>query len=78
MKPQTETETALSPLLLDPEGPVVAALGGGHGQAAAEAIQCYAGEISALVAVGDDGGSSGDSVASEYRHLVTFVVACSP
>ncbi|MET0565437.1 MAG: uridine diphosphate-N-acetylglucosamine-binding protein YvcK [Acidimicrobiia bacterium] len=60
MKPQTETETALAPLLLDPEGPVVAALGGGHGQAAAlEAIQCYAGEISALVAVGDDGGSSG-------------------
>jgi uncharacterized cofD-like protein len=39
---------------------VVVALGGGHGQAAAlEAIQCYAGEISALVAVGDDGGSSG-------------------
>lgn len=60
MKPQTETQTALAPLLLDPQGPVVVALGGGHGQAAAlEAIQCYAGEISALVAVGDDGGSSG-------------------
>lgn len=58
MKPQTET--ALAPLLLDPEGPVVVAVGGGHGQAAAlEAIQCYAGEISALVSVGDDGGSSG-------------------
>lgn len=58
MKPQPET--ALAPLLLDPEGPVVVAVGGGHGQAAAlEAIQCYAGEISALVAVGDDGGSSG-------------------
>ncbi|MGH8913335.1 MAG: gluconeogenesis factor YvcK family protein [Acidimicrobiia bacterium] len=58
MKPQTET--ALAPLLLDPEGPVVAAVGGGHGQAAAlEAIQCYARDISALVAVGDDGGSSG-------------------
>ena len=57
---KTETETALAPLLLDPEGPVVAAVGGGHGQAAAlEAIQCYAGEISALVSVGDDGGSSG-------------------
>jgi uncharacterized cofD-like protein len=50
----------MAPLLLDPNGPVVVALGGGHGQAAAlEAIQCYAGEISALVAVGDDGGSSG-------------------
>jgi uncharacterized cofD-like protein len=60
LKPQTQTETALAPLLLDPQGPVVVALGGGHGQAAAlEAIQCYAGEISALVAVGDDGGSSG-------------------
>ena len=58
MKPQTET--ALAPLLLDPEGPEVVAIGGGHGQAAAlEAIQCYAGGISALVAVGDDGGSSG-------------------
>lgn len=58
MKPQTET--ALAPLLLDPEGPVVVAVGGGHGQAAAlEAIQCYARDISALVSVGDDGGSSG-------------------
>lgn len=58
MKP--ETETALAPLLLDPEGPTVAAIGGGHGLSAAlQAIQCYAGEISALVAVGDDGGSSG-------------------
>jgi uncharacterized cofD-like protein len=58
VKPQTET--ALAPLLLDPEGPVVVAVGGGHGQAAAlEAIQCYAGNISALVSVGDDGGSSG-------------------
>jgi uncharacterized cofD-like protein len=58
VKPQTET--ALAPLLLDPEGPSVVAVGGGHGQAAAlEAIQCYAGEIAALVSVGDDGGSSG-------------------
>ncbi len=58
MKPQTET--ALAPLLLDPEGPNVAAVGGGHGLAAAlEAIQCYAGEISALVSVADDSGSSG-------------------
>ena len=58
MKP--ETETALESLLLDPDGPTVTAIGGGHGQAAVlEAIQCYAGEIFALVAVGDDGGSSG-------------------
>ena len=58
MKPQTETE--FEPLLLDPDGPSVVAVGGGHGQAAAlEAIQCYAGEIAALVSVADDGGSSG-------------------
>lgn len=58
MKPQTET--ALAPLLLDPDGPRVAAIGGGHGLASAlEAIQSYAGEISALVSVADDGGSSG-------------------
>ena len=60
MKPETETETALEPLLLDPEGPVVVAIGGGHGQAAAlEAIQTYASQISALVTVADNGGSSG-------------------
>lgn len=57
---RTQTEAALESLLLDPEGPSVVAIGGGHGQAAAlEAIQCYAGEIAALVAVADDGGSSG-------------------
>ncbi len=58
MRPQTET--ALEPLLLDPTGPSVVAVGGGHGQAAAlEAIQTYAGSISALVTVADNGGSSG-------------------
>lgn len=57
---RTETETAMEPLLLDPSGPPVVAVGGGHGQAAAlEAIQTYAGSISALVTVADDGGSSG-------------------
>lgn len=57
---RTQTETALEPLLLDPMGPSVVAIGGGHGQAAAlEAIQTYAGSISALVTVADDGGSSG-------------------
>lgn len=55
-----ETETALEPLLLDPNGPAVVAIGGGHGQASAlEAIQTYAGSISALVTVADNGGSSG-------------------
>jgi len=57
---KTQTETALEPLLLDPQGPSVVAIGGGHGQAAAlEAIQTYAGDIAALVTVADDGGSSG-------------------
>lgn len=57
---RTRTETALEPLLLDPTGPAVVAIGGGHGQASAlEAIQTYAGSISALVTVADDGGSSG-------------------
>jgi uncharacterized cofD-like protein len=58
LKPQAET--ALESLLLDPEGPSVVAVGGGHGQAAAlEAIQTYAGRVTALVSVADDGGSSG-------------------
>lgn len=60
----TQTETALAPLLLDPQGPAVVAIGGGHGQAAAlEAIQTYAGDITALVSVADDGGSSGRLLA---------------
>jgi uncharacterized cofD-like protein len=55
-----QTETALEPLLLDPSGPYVVAVGGGHGQAAAlEAVQTYAGSIAALVTVADNGGSSG-------------------
>jgi len=54
------TQPALEPLLLDPLGPTVTAIGGGRGQAAAlEAIQTYASEISALVTVADDGGSFG-------------------
>jgi uncharacterized cofD-like protein len=56
----TQPETVLESLLLDPGGPAVVAVGGGHGQAAAlEAIQTYAGSIAALVSVADDGGSSG-------------------
>ena len=54
------TQPELEALLLDPAGPAVVAIGGGHGQAAAlEAIQGYAGSIAALVSVADDGGSSG-------------------
>lgn len=41
-------------------GPKVVAIGGGHGQAASlRAIKRYAGEVTAIVSVADDGGSSG-------------------
>jgi uncharacterized cofD-like protein len=56
----TLPEVALDPLGLDVEGPRVVAIGGGHGLAQAlEAIQLYAGDITAIVTVADDGGSSG-------------------
>lgn len=56
----TETQTKLEQILLDPQGPKVVALGGGHGLAITlEAAQVYAAEITAVVAVADDGGSSG-------------------
>ncbi|MFN2485935.1 MAG: 2-phospho-L-lactate transferase CofD family protein, partial [Acidimicrobiia bacterium] len=48
--------------LIDTElaGPKVVALGGGHGLAVTlKAVQAYASEITAIVAVADDGGSSG-------------------
>jgi len=41
-------------------GPKVVAVGGGHGTAVTlRALRCYAGEITAVVSVADDGGSSG-------------------
>ncbi|MGA7271266.1 MAG: uridine diphosphate-N-acetylglucosamine-binding protein YvcK, partial [Acidimicrobiia bacterium] len=59
-EPDSLPETQLEALMLDPEGPSVVAVGGGHGLAAAlEAIQLYAGRVSAVVSVADDGGSSG-------------------
>lgn len=58
--PEVETEVVLSPFTLDPSGPKVVAIGGGHGLAAAlEAVQLYASQITAIVTVADDGGSSG-------------------
>lgn len=43
-----------------PEGPAVVALGGGHGLAAAlQAARRYAGSVTAVVSLADDGGSSG-------------------
>ncbi|MGH9054202.1 MAG: gluconeogenesis factor YvcK family protein [Acidimicrobiia bacterium] len=56
----TEVEPQLSPTDLGWSGPRVVAVGGGHGLAQLlEAVQQYAGEISAVVTVADDGGSSG-------------------
>ena len=56
----TLPEVALDPMGLDMEGPRVVAIGGGHGLAQVlEAVQLYAGDISAIVTVADDGGSSG-------------------
>ena len=56
----TVPETAVEPLLLSPDGPSVVAIGGGHGLSAAlEAVQLYAGKVTAVVSVADDGGSSG-------------------
>ncbi|MGH9025235.1 MAG: gluconeogenesis factor YvcK family protein [Acidimicrobiia bacterium] len=43
-----------------PDGPAVVALGGGHGLAVAlRAVRRYAGSITAVVSMADDGGSSG-------------------
>lgn len=54
------TETDLAELEAGFEGLRVTALGGGHGLAVAlEAILDYAGSVSAVVSVADDGGSSG-------------------
>ncbi len=45
---------------LRPGGPRVVAVGGGHGQAVTlRAVRRYAGEVTAVVSVADDGGSSG-------------------
>ena len=56
----TAAEARLEEILLDPTGPRVVALGGGHGLAITlQALQSYASEITAVVAVADDGGSSG-------------------
>jgi uncharacterized cofD-like protein len=56
--PETALETDL--LRLADDGPRVVAIGGGHGLAQAlEAALSYASKVTAVVTVGDDGGSSG-------------------
>lgn len=56
----TLPETQLEALGLDDAGPAVVAIGGGVGLAQSlRAIQCFAGDITAIVSVADDGGSSG-------------------
>ncbi|HJQ95603.1 MAG TPA: gluconeogenesis factor YvcK family protein [Acidimicrobiia bacterium] len=52
--------TQLERMVYANKGPKVVALGGGHGLAITlQAVQTYASEITAVVAVADDGGSSG-------------------
>lgn len=51
--------TSLGPSLLA-EGPDVVAIGGGHGLSASlHAVRHYAGSVTAVVSVADDGGSTG-------------------
>lgn len=60
VEPRLEPRTAEESMLLDPDGPSVVAIGGGHGLSVAlEAVQLYAGKVTAIVSVADDGGSSG-------------------
>jgi uncharacterized cofD-like protein len=62
MRPSYETATdpLLEALDFDASGPAVAAIGGGHGLAQAlRAIQLYTPDVSAIVTVADNGGSSG-------------------
>jgi uncharacterized cofD-like protein len=55
--PDPDAETSIGPRGV---GPVVVAVGGGHGQAASlRAARCYASSVTAVVSVADDGGSSG-------------------
>lgn len=61
--PTTLPETQL--LDLPKAGPKVVAIGGGSGMAQVlEAVQSYAGEVTAIVTVADDGGSSGRLTSS--------------
>jgi uncharacterized cofD-like protein len=56
----TVPATQLQKLVYESSGPNVVALGGGHGLSVTlKAVQSYASEITAVVAVADDGGSSG-------------------
>ena len=56
----TATDPLLEALEFDASGPAVAAIGGGHGLAQAlRAIQLYTPDVSAIVTVADNGGSSG-------------------
>ena len=60
MRIGTDTETLLEVMEFGGGGPTVVAIGGGTGLARGlEAIRGYAGSITAIVTVADDGGSSG-------------------
>ena len=61
-----ELQTQMMDIIqLDPQGPKVVAIGGGHGLAQAlMGAQSYASRIDAVVTVADDGGSSGRLTAA--------------
>ena len=60
ISPEVGPEILLEPVVARELGPAVVAIGGGHGLAQAlRAISTYAGRITAVVTVADDGGSSG-------------------
>ncbi len=60
MTTTTDAPVAREVATLDPSGPSVVAIGGGHGLARTlGAVRRYASAITAIVSVADDGGSSG-------------------
>ncbi len=63
-----ETGTGAAEGALHDGGPKVVAVGGGHGLAASlRALRTYAGDITAVVSVADDGGSTGRLRAAADR-----------
>lgn len=57
---QTAPQTLMQAIDFDATGPAVVAIGGGHGLAQAlRAIQLYTSDVTAVVTVADNGGSSG-------------------
>lgn len=64
-------------MTLQPDGPAVVGLGGGHGlDTTLRAARTYAGQITGIVSVADDGGSSGKIRASYGLPAVGDIRRC--